>query len=231
MIALPDTYKIGTKGKHLNKKSFLHSSLSTKEKRRIRETLLKAVLTHQIGGEGIPSVINEDYRCEILMKIDLYLSDLKHKDFIAQAIQPLFKPYVILRLMDTSGSIAYSFAHKRLNKNDSDTIVIAHSYCTDPSTGDFNAIQYANLVNRSNKRDLYIEAMTKAFLIDNPKIFIGAESLLNSKVWYHGDSTLQLFHQLTHLLTLKQQKNTAKSNAAKATLNNQIKTAIDQIKR
>jgi hypothetical protein len=232
MIQLPDKYSVGAQGKQLNKKNFLAPTHTTVEKRRLRECLSKIVLTHQIAGEEIPSLIDSYYNCAVILFLDIELTDLKHKDFVAKTLQPLMKPFAVFHLHDTRGQHAYAFAHKRLNKADTENIIIEHCYCTaatTPTTAD-SPIAFPHLVNRNNKRDLYLEAMTKAFLIDNPKVFIGAESLLDTKLWYHGDPILQLYQKLTQLLSLKQQKSTAKTNATKATLNTQIKSAITDLK-
>lgn len=235
MIEIPDHYRIGNNGKQLNKKSFAPQTLSTAERRRARDCLTKVTLTHQVAGEDIPSLINEHYHCAVILCLHLELTDIKHKDFISKTIQPLIKPHAVFHMTDPLGNHALSFAHKRLSKTDSNSIVITDQYCSDafqaePSSH-FPSIIFSHLLNRNNKRDLYLEAMTKALLIDNPKIFIGADALLDARLWYHGDSILQLYQQLTHLLALKQQKNAAKTNATKSTLNTQIKTAISDLKK
>ena len=91
------------------------------------------------------------------------------------------------------------------------------------------ALAFPALVNRTSKRDLYLEAMTKALLLDHPKLFIGAHKLLDAKLWYRGESIIVLYHQLTQIQSLKREKLLAKSNAAKAKLNTQIKTAINEL--
>ncbi len=88
---------------------------------------------------------------------------------------------------------------------------------------------FALMDNHTSKRDLYLEAMTKALLLDHPKLFIGAHKLLDAKLWYRGDCIIVLYHKLTQLQSLKREKLLAKSNAAKSILNTQIKAAIVQL--
>lgn len=232
MIEIPEQYRIGSKGKQLNKQNFIPPKATTTEKRRLRDCLQKVTLMHQIDGEDIPSRIDADYRCEVIACLEILLSNIKHKDFAAKLLQPLMKPFAVFQFIDSQGQRALSFAHKRLNKNDPDSIVIAHAYCGDNSThcDNWAPIRFGSLVNRTSKRDLYLEVMTKAFLLDNPNLFVGAEQLLQSKLWYRGDSILELYQNLTYLRSLKCDKQAAKINAEKATLNTQIKTAIDAIK-
>jgi len=68
------------------------------------------------------------------------------------------------------------------------------------------ALAFPALVNRTSKRDLYLEAMTKALLLDHPKLFIGAHKLLDAKLWYRGESIIVLYHQLTQIQSLKREK-------------------------
>jgi hypothetical protein len=76
----------------------------------------------------------------------------------------------------------------------------------------------------------YLEAMAKAFLLDHPKLFMGAPRLFNTKLWFHGTTILALFRALSELQSLKTKKNRTRSFADKATLNSAIKTAIERIK-
>jgi hypothetical protein len=92
-------------------------------------------------------------------------------------------------------------------------------------------LRQSAILNRINKRDHYLEAMTKAFLLDHPKIFLGAPKLLETKLWHHGPTVISLFRALTELKTLRIQKDRARSLSDKATLNSAIKTAIDRLKQ
>ena len=232
MIEIPEQYLIGTQGRQLNKQGFIPPSANATEKRRLRECVRKIVLTHQIAGEAIPSRIDEHYRCEVIACLDIDLSDIKHKDFAAKQLQPLMKPFAVFHFHDTKGQHALSFAHKRLKQNDPGNVVVAEAYCTEPYTRDdaLAALRFPALVNRTTKRDLYLEAMSKAYLLDHPKLYIGASKLLESKLWYRGESIIEIHEQLNALKALKNAKQAAKTNADKAKLNAQIKTAIDTIK-
>ena len=232
MIEIPDQYRIGNQGRQLNKQGFIPPSANATEKRRLRECVRKVVLTHQITGEAIPSRIDEHYRCEVITCFDIELTDIKHKDFAAKQLQPLMKPFAVFHFHDTAGNHALSFAHKRLKQNDPGNVVVAEAYCTDSATRPeaWTALGFEQLVNRTSKRDLYLEAMSKAYLLDHGKLYIGANKLLESKLWYRGESIIELHEQLTALKSLKNEKQAAKNNASKAKLNAQIKTAINTIK-
>jgi hypothetical protein len=232
MIDLPDNWRVEHNGKRLNLKSFTPATLPTAQRSRLRNILRKATLTHQFTGTEIPSLITEDYRCQAILFLDIELTELRHADFAARAIQPQIKEHAVLRLHDGSGRFALSFAHKRLSLTDESAVVVTDSYCTEPqaNAAALAPLRHTALINHLNKRDHYLEAMAKAFLLDHPKIFIGAPRLFESKLWFHGPTILTLFRALTELESLKTKKDRTRSLADKATLNTAIKTSIERIK-
>ncbi|MFD2257614.1 DUF4391 domain-containing protein [Luteolibacter algae] len=232
MLHPPENSRIEGKGKRLNLKLFLRPEQSTAERSRLRKCLKKATLTHQLTGSSIPSIISPEIRCEAIQFLDIELTDLRHRDFAAKLIQPLLKEHAVLRLHDAQGGFALSYALKRLSKNDPGSIVISHAYTTaiHPPGAGLPQLHHTALLNRTSKHDHYMEAMVKSYLLDHPRIFLGAGALLGRKFWHHAPSVLSLFDQLQNLLSLKAQKDRAKSNAAKATLNTSIKAAIEKIR-
>lgn len=232
MIDLPDTWHVETNGKRLNLKSFSPATLAVAQRARLRKILRKATLTHQLTGPEIPSLITEEYRCQAILFLDIELTDIRQADFAARTIQPQIKEHAVLCLHDGTGCFALSFAHKRLSLTEETAIVVADSYCTEPqsTTAILAPIRQSALINRLNKRDHYLEAMAKAFLLDHPKIFIGAHRLFDSKLWHHGPTVIALFRALTDLKSLKTQKDRTRPLADKASLNTAIKTAIERIK-
>ncbi|MFN5580502.1 MAG: DUF4391 domain-containing protein, partial [Akkermansiaceae bacterium] len=194
MIDLPETWRVETNGKRLNIKSLTPSTLATAQRARLRKILRKATLTHQLTGTEIPSLITDEYRCQAILFLDIEVTDLRQADFVARTIQPQIKEHAVLHLRDGSGHCALSFAHKRLSLTDENAVVVADSYCTEPyaSTAALAPLRHTALINRLNKRDHYIEAMAKAFILDHPKIFIGAPQLFDTKLWFHGPTILAL---------------------------------------
>jgi len=232
MLHPPEHSRIEAKGKRLNLKLFLRPEQSTAERTRLRTILKKATLTHQLTGDAIPSVITAEIRCEAIQFLDIELTDLKCREFAARMIQPFLKEHAVLRLQDARGSFALSYALKRLSKTDAAAIVISHAHTTavHPVGVDLPVLHHASLLNRTNKRDHYLEAMVKAYLLDHPLIFMGASGLLARKFWHHAPSVLSLFDQLQSLAALKLQKERATSNATKAGFNTSIKAVIERIK-
>lgn len=232
MIDLPETWRIETNGKRLNIKSLTPPTLATAQRARLRKILRKATLTHQLTGTEIPSLITDEYRCQAILFIDIEVTDLRQADFAARSIQPQIKEHAVLHLHDGSGRFALSFAHKRLSLTEENAVVVTDSYCTEPhaSVASLAPLRHSALINRLNKRDHYLEAMAKAFLLDHPKIFIGAPRLFETKLWFHGPTILTLFRALTELESLKTKKDRARTLADKAALNTTIKTVIEKIR-
>ena len=183
MIDLPDSWRVESNGKRLNLKSFTPATLAAAQRTRLRKILHKATLTHQLTSPEIPSLITDEYRCQAILFLDIELDDLRHADFAARTIQPQLKEHAVLRLHDGGERFALAYAHKRLSLTEDNTVVVADSYCSAPfaNTAPLAPLRQAALVNRLNKRDHYLEAMTKVFLLDHPKIFIGASQLLTTK--------------------------------------------------
>jgi len=232
MLYPPENTRTEAKGKRLNLKLFLRPEQSTAERSRLRKILKKATLTHQLTGPTIPSVITPEIRCEAIQFLDIELTDLKHREFATKTIQPLLKEHAVLRFHDAQDCFALSYALKRLSKTDDTAIVITHAYTTAIHLpgADLRYLHHTALLNHTNKRDHYLEAMVKSYLIDHPHLFIGASELFGRKFWHHAPSILSLFEQLENLLSLKAQKHRAQRNSEKAALNTSIKSAIDHLR-
>ncbi|MBF0390572.1 MAG: hypothetical protein HQK71_10775, partial [Desulfamplus sp.] len=71
------------------------------------------------------------------------------------------------------------------------------------------ALDFENLVNRVNKREMYIEAMTKAFIATHPALFLRITDFINSSVWYNSKEVLELLKKFELLKSLNQQKKKA----------------------
>ncbi len=226
MFNIPANYKIGSNGKRLNLKTFTSADLKAGEKKRLRENLKRVTLTHQISGEAIPSLINEEYNCAVILFLDIQLADIKHAAFVGRVIQNLIKPYCVLRFYDAAQQ-ALCFAHKRLSKTETSEIVVEELVVTKHHP---LALDFTDLKNRANKRDLYLEAMTKAYLCENDRIFMKARALFDSKVWFDGRQTLNLLRDLKTLEALKADKSRAVMAQDKVALNKQIKEQINLLK-
>ena len=89
MFDLPDTYRVDVK---VALKDFIPKDLKPNDKKRIKDAVKSVRLDYQIAGEEIPSVTNEEYRCQVIQFYDIEVANIKYANFLASTYQNLIKP-------------------------------------------------------------------------------------------------------------------------------------------
>ena len=218
-------------------KIFITKDMKKAVKDRITQNLLAARLIWQIIGEEIPSLINEDYHCAVIMGLEIKLKDVKDYTFFAELIQHMVKEPCVIRFYDDNEEI-YSFAHKRLSHTDATQIVVLDRVETPPSSLVFpdkttkklrKYLSFGALLNRNDKLSLYLEATVKAFIISHPKLYSGIDELLERKLWYNREDILVLFGRLLELVRLNVELKAEKLSGTRARLNGEIKKVIESL--
>lgn len=218
----------------LDPKTFIAKDMKKPVKDRILQNLIAARLIWQIIGEEIPSYINEDYRCEVIMGLDVKLKNIKDIAFFAELLQHMVKSPCVIRFHDDNEEI-YSFAHKRLSHTDAAQVVILQRMETPRLSLAFPCktaeklrryLAFSALLNKSDKLSLYLEATVKAFIIAHPKLYNGIEEQLDRKLWYNRDEMLALFERLLDLQRLNAELKAEKLSGAKVKLMTDIKKVI-----
>ena len=74
MFNIPEHYKMDVK---LALKDFIPKDLKSEDKKRIKDAVKEVRLMYQIAGEEIPSVINDEYRCEVIQFYEMELQSIK----------------------------------------------------------------------------------------------------------------------------------------------------------
>lgn len=128
MFNLPEKYKVGKK---IPMKDFIPKELKPDVRKKVKDAVKSMVLSYQITGDEIPSVINNEQNCQVLQFYEFELTDIKKAAFIAGLYQETIKPSCVLRLYDNVSEV-YSFALKRLNQNDKTQIVVTDKLLTLP---------------------------------------------------------------------------------------------------
>ena len=72
------------------------SSLRSKEKKLFKENVLEIRLLYQIAGEDLPSLLNDEYDCQVILFLNVQLNKLKNASFVGHIFQRLINPYVYL---------------------------------------------------------------------------------------------------------------------------------------
>ena len=231
MFGIPERY---LKNEPLAPKNFIQRDMKKAQKDRIKDNLLEARLMWQIVGEDVPSLVNERYKCSVIMGFDVRLKAIKGSAFFAELVQHMIKEPCVIRFYDHKEEV-YSFAHKRLSKSVEGNVVIEDRVETLPLSVQFadktkdrlkQCLAYDALLNKADKLSLYLEAMVKAFIISHPKLYTGIEELLDRKLWYNRDEVLVLLGRLNELVRLNGLARAKKLPGERAKLNMEIKELL-----
>ena len=231
MFDLPERYVVN---QSLDLKNFIKEIDKRPDKTRFKENVQSVQLMWQIIGEDVPSFVNEDYRCNVIMGLDVKLKKVKSATFFSELLQHLIKEPCVMRFYDDKEEV-YSFAHKRLSHTDETQVVILQRIETPPTSVVFadkttdklrQHLSFDALLNKRNKLSLYLEAIVKAFIIVHPKLYSGIEDQLDRKLWYNEDDVLVLFERLLNLQRLNVELKAEKLPGEKAKLNSEIKKRI-----
>mgnify|MGYP001378446709 FL=1 len=234
MFDLPDTYKVDVK---VALKDFIPNDLKPNDKKRIKDAVKSVRLDYQIAGEEIPSVNNEEYRCQVIQFYDIEVANIKDANFLASTYQNLIKPLCVIHMHDTKDEV-YSMAVKRLSQTDDMQIVVEQTLLTDkymlgiPDSNRDRLMAYMNYTTVKNKIDkvqLYKEWFYKAYMVVNEKAYIHTDKLLDGNSWYDADRTVRICQKYVELVTSRGRLKAAVTNAEKIKLNKEIKTEIYQL--
>lgn len=233
MLSLPEKYRKDT---HIAKSTFISGgNLAGAERKRFETSVEEIRIMYQIEGFDIPNLVNDEYNCQVIMFICIKLKDLKQAAFIAKVMQKCIAPLCVIEFTDGVNA-QYSFADKRLNKQNEKEIVIENEYLTDKlplnQQNDKKTlfslyIDYETILNRNNKHSYYLEMMTKAFLVFNQELFSG--ELIDSRMWHDDNKVLRCYPLLKKLKALKLSAAKAKTVSEKSDLNRQIKSVIKEL--
>ena len=231
MFDLPDTYRVDVK---VALKDFIPKDLKPNDKKRIKDAVKLVSLDYQIAGEEIPSVNNEEYRCQVIQFYDIEVANIKDANFLASTYQNLIKPLCVIHMHDTKDEV-YSMALKRLSQTDDMQIVVEQTLLTDKymlGIPDSNRdrfmayMNYSTVKNKINKVQLYKEWFYKAYMVVNEKAYIHTDKLLDGNIWYDSDRTARICQKYVELVTFRGKLKTAVTNAERMKINKEIKTEI-----
>lgn len=234
MFDLPDTYRVDVK---VALKDFIPKDLKPNDKKRIKDAVKSVRLDYQITGEEIPSVTNEEYRCQVIQFYDIEVANIKDANFLASTYQNLIKPLCVIHMHDTKDEV-YSMAVKRLSQTDDMQIVVEQTLLTDkymlgiPDSNRDRFMAYMNYSTVKNKIDkvkLYKEWFYKAYLVVNEKAYIHTDKLLDGNIWYDSDRTARICQKYVELVTSRGKLKTVVTNAERMKINKEIKTEVQAL--
>lgn len=215
-------------------KDFIPKDLKPNDKKRIKDAVRNVKLEYQIAGEEIPSVIDAEYRCQVIQFYDMEVANIKDANFLAATYQNLIKPLCVIHIHDAKDEV-YSMAIKRLSQTDDMQVVIEQSLLTDkymmgiPDSSRERLLAYMNYVRLKNKNDkvqLYKEWFYKAYMIVNEKAYIHTDKLLDGNSWYDSERTARICQKYVELVMTRGKLKLAVTNADRMKVNKEIKNEI-----
>ena len=231
---MPDIYRVDV---NVALKDFIPKDLKPNEKKRIKNAIKSVRLEYQITGEEIPSVNNEEYRCQVIQFYDIEVVNIKDANFLASTYQNLIKPLCMIHMHDTKDEV-YSMAVKRLSQIDDMQIVVEQTLLTgkymfgipDSNRDRLTAyMNYATLKNKNDKIQLYKEWFYKAYMVVNEKVYIYTDKLLDGNSWYDSDRTARVCQKYVELVASRSKLKMAVTNAERMKLNKEIRTKIQAL--
>lgn len=235
MLSLPQKFR---KDAPIAKTTFVKGAqLAGAEKKRFETSVEDIRLMYQIEGFDIPNLVNNEYNCQVIMFLRIKLKKLKQVAFIAKVVQKCIAPLCVIEFTDGTSAV-YSFADKRLNKQNERSFVIEEEYVTDKLPLDFQNdlktlfslyIDYETILNRNNKHSYYLEMMCKAFLVFNQGLFRNDNAMLDSKLWYDDSKLIKCFPLLKKLKALKISASNSKTISDKSKYNSEMKKTITEL--
>ena len=220
-------------------KDFIPKNLNPDVKRRIKEAIKSAKMTYQIAGEEIPSIVNDEYRCQVIQFYEIELENIKDANFIANTYQSLIKPLCIMRFYDSKDEV-YSFADKRLSQTEEYQIVVEDIYLSQkypyglPGEGIEKYLEYLSfdkIKNKTDKLAFYREWMYKIYLLEHKTAFANVETLLSNNAWYSATRALTIYQKYTELIRARDAATKAQINAEKIKANKDVKAAKEALEQ
>lgn len=220
-------------------KDFIPKELNPNDKRRIREVTRSVRMTYQIAGEEIPSLVNEEYRCQVIQFYEIELESIKDANFIANTYQSLIKPLCVMRFYDSKDE-EYSFADKRLSQTEENQIVVEDIYMSEkypyglPGEGVGKYLEYLSfdkIKNKTDKLAFYREWMYKIYLLEHKTAFADVESLLDNNAWYSSSRAVAIYQKYVELVRARNAGAKAQINVEKIKANKEVKAAKEALEQ
>lgn len=223
MYSVPESYK---KDFIINKENFIPTYLNSRDKKKIRKSLKRVRLKYQID-KGILDLVNELYNIQVIMILEVELNTTNNIEYVNQVFQNLIKGYAIIKYI-YKDNVLWGYGFKRLNKQNKNEVILEDSFVTQEYEEMFlfddynlykNYLDFGNIKNKSNKLELYLETMAKAYLISNRKYFKEYRTILDSDIYYSLESTFKLYEILKKIVQINIQLKNKKTTAEKIELN------------
>lgn len=235
MFDIPDEYAIH---RSTNPAKFPLSHLKPSERKRFRSSLKELTLESVVTDDCIPSYVSDTNTVMAIQFFSAGVDSIRSSAFVCGVLQRMVKTPCIIHIRDER-SERLSFALKRLNLQDTNSIVVTDEFLTHPvprgvSGTDEHLIEnYAGwngVVNRTSLHSFYVEMMIKCYIITNRDVWSGMTDLLPSKVWYNTDDAIGMYGQVKHVVRLTDERSSSQTVGNSARLNHELKCSYGTLK-
>lgn len=234
MFNLPDEYRTDV---DVMLKDFVPNDLKANDKKKIKDVIKSVRLDYQVAGEEIPSVNNEEYRCQVIQFYNIEVRNIKVANYLAAIYQELIKPLCVIHIYDAKDEV-YSLAIKRLSQTDNTKIVVEQQVLTDKymlGLPDINRdrllayMDYTKLKNKTDKVQAYKEWFYKAYMLIHEKSYKYTDKLLDGNNWYDSGRTARICQKYVELVASRGKLKAAVTNAERMKLNKKIKAETQEL--
>jgi hypothetical protein len=234
VFGIPDEYNIC---RATDLKKFPLSHLKPAERKRFRGTLKELILESVVKDDSIPSYVCDTDTVMAIQFFSAHVDSLRTAPFVCGILQRMIKTPCVITIRDERDE-RHSFALKRLNLQDNNSVVVMDEFLTHPlprgvaGTDDHLMHEFAGwdaIVNRTNLYSFYLEMTVKCYIITHRDVWSGMQNLLSSGVWYNTEDVMEMYREVKQVVHLTEERGKSLTVGDSARLNGELKYSYDKL--
>jgi hypothetical protein len=228
-FALPSAWLIH---KPIPVNQFFTSGMDKQKKKKLRQSIKSIQLMGQIAGEEIPSLINEDINCQVILFLSVTVNDRKDMPSVGTLLQESIKPFSVIMMEDIKGNTSFCFALKRLHRQDKEQILLEHGFFWESSELKPNLpFLYEHIHQRTNKYLFYLELYTRHFILARENSWSGLKTMQETHLFSSADHMVKLIQLVDQIYGIIQQVKAVDELSEKTKLNKTYKEIIQALEQ
>lgn len=235
MFDIPANYKVGLV---TDKTKIPLSQLKPTDRKRFRRALKNLTLESVVNDDLIPPFTSDTHSIGAVQFFSADIDSIRSAPFVCGVLQRITKTLCAIKIRDERQEM-YSFALKRLNLQDKNSIVVVDEFLTGPLQcsvkGEENRLIYEfarwdSVVNKTNLYSWYLEMMVKCYIIAHREVWSEMNNLLSSNIWYNTEDVIMMYDEVKKLVKLMEQRNKSVTIGNSAQLNGEIKREYEKLR-
>ena len=212
-------------------------ALKPAERRRFRECVEELRVVAVVSDAVLPRYERDEFLVQAVQVFAVRLSSLHSAPFVCGVLQRMTKTFSVV-VASNGREEVFSFALKRLNRQDAGDVVVVNEFLTDSLIcGEFSSgyrlmeemCSWGHVVNMTSLFSWYVEVMVRCFIVFHRDLWSGMEGLLERKVWYNTEEVLCLFGLLQRLVMLYAERGRAVTAGEAVRVNGELKRLYEEI--